>query len=207
MTTVFLHGLGQAPESWDAVLNALGLSDCRCPSLPGLVSGQKPTYQNLYAAFSAYCDEIPGKLRLCGLSLGAVLALHYATEHPGKLTSLVLIGAQYKMPKALLTLQNLIFRFMPQGSFRDIGFGKQDFITLCGSTKGLDFSKALVTISCPTLVLCGENDKANKDAAVEISQGIPGSRLLLIPQAGHQVNMDQPKALAEAIRDFWKDAT
>ena len=54
MTTVFLHGLGQTPESWDAVLNALGLSDCRYPSLPGLVYGQKPTYQKLYAAFSAY---------------------------------------------------------------------------------------------------------------------------------------------------------
>lgn len=207
MTTVFLHGLGQTPESWDAVLAALSLSDCRCPSLPGLVSGQKPTYQNLYAAFSTYCDCLPGKIRLCGLSLGAVLALHYAAEHPDKLASLVLIGAQYKMPKALLTLQNLIFRFMPQRSFRDIGFGKQDFITLCGSTKRLDFSKGLVTISCPTLVLCGENDKANKDAAVEISQGIPGSRLLLIPQAGHQVNMDQPEALAQAIKDFWKDAT
>lgn len=205
MTTVFLHGLGQTPESWEAVLTALELSDCRCPSLPELVSGQKPTYQNLYAAFSAYCDEIPGKIRLCGLSLGGVLALHYATEHPDKLESLVLIGAQYKMPKALLTLQNLIFRFMPQRSFQGIGFGKQDFITLCGSTKGLDFSKELANIHCPTLVLCGENDKANKDAAGEIAQGIPGSKLLLIPQAGHQVNIDQPKALAEAIKDFWKD--
>ena len=202
MITVFLHGLGQTPESWEPVLQALPEGDYRCPSLPELAAGHKVTYQNLYAAFCAFCDTLPAKFQLCGLSLGGVLALHYASEHPDRLESLILIGAQYRMPKGLLTLQNLIFRFMPQKSFQGIGFGKQDFISLCGSTKRLDFTQDLKSISCPTLVLCGEDDKANKEAAKEISQGIPGSRLLMIAHAGHQVNKDKPEELGKVIQDF-----
>ena len=202
MITVFLHGLGQTSESWEPVLQTLPKGDYHCPSLPELVAGQKVTYQNLYAAFCRYCDALPDKFHLCGLSLGGVLALHYATEHPDRLKSLILIGAQYKMPKGLLTLQNILFRFMPQRSFAGIGFGKQDFISLCGSTKHLDFTRKLPNISCPTLVLCGENDKANTDAAKEIAQGIVGSSLLFIPQSGHQVNKDAPEPLGKTILDF-----
>ena len=203
MTTVFLHGLGQTAQSWEPVLRGMPQEgDYPCPNLTELVAGQDVTYQNLYAGFCAYCDTLPEKFHLCGLSLGGVLALQYAAEHPQRLHSLVLIGAQYKMPRLLLTLQNLIFRFLPQRSFSEIGFGKQDFISLCGSTKRLDFTKALPEICCPTLVLCGENDKANKEAAEEISRGIPGSKLLFVPNSGHQVNRDQPEALCKIILEF-----
>ncbi len=37
----------------------------------------------------------------------------------------------YKMPKKLLKFQNLIFRFMPQSGFEQMGFGKKDFLKLC----------------------------------------------------------------------------
>lgn len=203
MTTVLLHGLGESPESWAPVLQVLSPEgDYRCPSLLDFLAGQKATYQNLYSAFCAYCDNLPKKFHLCGLSLGGVLALHYATQHPDRLESLVLIAAQYKMPKGLLTLQNLMFRFMPQRSFEGIGFTKQDFISLCGSTKELDFTQSLGRISCPTLVLCGEKDNANKKAASQLAQRIPGSKLVFIPKAGHQVNRDRPEELGNMILAF-----
>lgn len=203
MTTVFLHGLGQTPKSWD---NVIGLppmdEDTRCPDLMGLLNGKEANYQNLYAVFSAYCDALPGKLRLCGLSLGGVLALQYAIERPDRLDSLVLIGAQYRPPKGLLMLQNLIFRFMPEKTFQGIGLGKKDFLSLCRSMMDIDLSRELKSIPCPTLVLCGENDSANKKAALGLSHGIPGSRLMFLPQAGHEVNKDNSEKLAEILRGF-----
>ena len=39
-------------------------------------------------------DEIEEDICLCGLSLGGVLALNYAIEHPGKIKVLVLIARQ-----------------------------------------------------------------------------------------------------------------
>ena len=84
MTTVFIHGLGQGPESWDPVTAALGGADGSLrPDLSRLLAeGGSPSYPALYRAFSGWCRPLPEPLALCGLSLGAVLALHYALDHP-----------------------------------------------------------------------------------------------------------------------------
>ena len=203
MTTIFLHGLGQTAASWANTIAALPQDwDYRCPELPELLAGKQATYQDLYAALEEYCHAIPGELTLCGLSLGAVLALDYGIRHPEKLHSLILIAPQYQMPRALLALQNLLFRFMPEKNFQGLGFGKQDFTLLCTTTGQQNLTAGLPRICCPALILCGESDKANKKAARGLSQAIQGSRLAIIPNAGHQLNTDAPQALAKEIQAF-----
>ena len=204
MTTVFLHGLGQTPESWQPVLSQLPPEgDYRCPSLPELLAGKPVCYQNLYTALEAYCGEIDGKFCLCGLSLGAELALDYAIHHSQRLHGVVLIACQYKMPKLLLAVQNVMFRFMPEENFQGLGFGKQDFARLCSTTGKQDFSKALDKIRCPSLILCGQADSANKKAALGLSRKLPGSNLALVSGSGHEVNKDAPEKLSQLLQDFW----
>lgn len=206
MTIVFLHGLGQTPEDWQPVLSQLPPEgDYRCPSLPELLAEKTVCYQEAYSALEDYCNGIAGKFCLCGLSLGAELALDYAIHHGERLHSVVLIAAQYKMPRLLLALQNILFRFMPEENFQGLGFRKQDFTRLCATTGQQDFSKGLAGITCPALILCGEKDSANKKAALGLSRRIPKSKLIIIPQSGHEVNKDAPEKLAEILRNFWKD--
>lgn len=205
MTVVFLHGLGQTPENWQPVLSQLPPEeDYRCPSLAELLEGKPVCYQNLYAALEAYCSGIPGEFCLCGLSLGAVLALDYSIHHGERLHSVVLIAVQYKMPKALLAVQNWMFHLLPEKNFQGLGFGKKEFTRLCITTGQQNFTKELAEIRCPALILCGQQDKANKKAALGLSRRIPGSRLMLLSKAGHEVNQDNPDALAQALLDFWK---
>lgn len=203
MTTVFLHGLGQTGASWNETIALLPNENvCLCPNLSELLVGKQATFQNLYAGFESYCDRISGTFCLCGLSLGGVLALQYAANHPQRLNSLILMGAQYRSPKLLLAIQNLIFRFMKESSFQELGFGKDDFIRLCATTGQVNLTAALPGIPCPTLVLCGENDSPNKKAARGLSRGIPGSKLVFIPQAGHELNKDCPEKLADILQKF-----
>ena len=91
-------------------------------------------------------------LNLCGLSLGAVLALNYAIDFPQRVKSLILIAPQYDMPKFLLKVQNVLFKFMPESQFKDIGLTKKDFITLTNSMADMDFTSGLENVSCPVLV-------------------------------------------------------
>lgn len=56
----------------------------------------------------------------------AVLALNYAIDHPDKVKALVLIAAQYKMPRKLLKVQNMLFHLMPNSAFDKMGFKKAD---------------------------------------------------------------------------------
>lgn len=201
MKYIYLHGLGQTSDSWNRVLGYRNTStDSICPDLAKLVHGREANYPDLYAAFSALCDTIEDDLTLCGLSLGGVLALNYTIDHPEKVKSLILIATPYKMPKQLLQLQNILFRFMPKSAFSQTGFQKADFIRLCRSMAELDFSRSLRKVTCPVLVLCGEHDRANQKAARMLAGLLKNAAFQQIPNAGHEVNTDAPERLAEILK-------
>ena len=207
---VFLHGLGQSPESWDSVISSLMLpagSETHCPDFWTMLRENDVTYANLYQAITEYCSNISGTIHLCGLSLGAILAIEYALEHPEKVKSIVLIGTQYKMPKAMLKIQNLIFRLMPEKSFAKMNMQKPAILMLTKSMMDLDFSAKLKDISCASLILCGEKDNANKKASMYISKTISNAEFHIVSNAGHEVNMDKPSQLAELLERFWSRVT
>ena len=139
MDLVLLHGLGQTPASWDGVLAAMdpGARAC-CPDLPALLRGREAVYPVLYQALSTQLETLPGPLDLGGLSLGAVLALHYALDHPDRVRALALAAPQIAMPRRLLAVQDLVFRLLPQGAFGGTGFSKADFRRLTASMAELD---------------------------------------------------------------------
>lgn len=204
MKQIYLHGLGQNPDSWSKVIEQLeAVEHSMCPDLSKLVQGQDTTYQNLYAAFSAMCDAIEEDICLCGLSLGGVLALNYAIEHPEKIKVLVLIATQYKMPKKLLKVQNAIFRFVPKSMFQQMGFGKSDFLKLCNTMMELDFSDSIYKVSCPTLVIYGEKDRANQNASIELANMLIDAELQVFSGAGHEINIEAPDKLMETLRVFF----
>lgn len=204
MKRLFIQGLGQAPSIWEESISRLGDGRaCICPDLTELLQGRTADYQSLYEGFSGFCEGLDSPMDLCGLSLGGVLAVNYAADHPGKVRSLVLIGAQYRMPKNLLRFQNAVFRLLPGGMFRQTGLGKEDMIRLCGSMMDLDFSAHLGKITCPALVLCGERDRVNREASRELAGLLKNAELQIIPGAGHEVNAEAPGTLAEALRAFY----
>lgn len=160
-------------------------------------------YENLYASFADFCSKFHEPVDLCGLSLGSVLALNYAIDFPNKVNSLVLIAPQYKMPKKMLTFQNIIFRFMPDSMFGQMGFKKTDFISLCKSMIKLDFSDLLYKVTCPVMIVYGEKDSANKKSSVNLSEILKNAELKEVKGAGHEVNTDAPEKLAELLCSFY----
>lgn len=205
MEVIFLHGLGQGPSSWDPTVAALtGKLEAACPPLFSLVKeGTTLNYPALYRGITDYCDGRGRGLHLCGLSLGAVLALQYAQEHPAAVKSLVLIGGRVRTPRALLKVQNVLFHLMGEKSFREMGLSKADALALMSSMGELDLLPGLGRVQCPTLVLCGEKDGANRRDAQTMAAGIPGAGLAVVPGAGHEVNRDAPDALAEVLEQFY----
>ena len=204
MNLLLLHGLGQGPGSWDGVLDALGPDPgAACPDLFGLCGGA-PDYPALCAAFEDYAGTLPEPVLLCGLSLGAVLALDYAIRRPERVAGLVLVAPQYKMPRTLLRLQNAVFRIMPERAFAQTGLGKRDILRLTASMMDLDFRNGLARVDCPALILVGERDSANRKAARELAGLLPRATVREVPGAGHEVNVDAPRELAEALRGFWE---
>ena len=217
MQYIFVHGLGQDSLSWrkTAALMA-GQINAQLPDLSECLNGinsgstnsgnnKEMTYENLYHAFSEYCNATPEPINLCGLSLGGVLALNYTIDYPEKVHSLILIGTQYKIPKTLLKIQNIVFQLMPEFAFKNMGFKKKDVIKLTKSMVDLDFSENLTNIACPVLIMCGDKDKANKNAARHLSENIPGAEFQLVDKANHEVNISNPQLLASKIKNFYNE--
>ena len=207
MEVIFLHGLGQGPSAWGGVVSALPESiRGDCPDLFALTRGDALDYPALYGAVSDYCRQKRGPHHLCGLSLGAVLALHYALDRPEAVGSLVLMAGRARMPRALLTVQSALFRLMGEQNFREMGLSKAEAIALTGSMARLDFRQRLGRIRCPALVLCGERDGANRREAEALAAAIPEAGLVFLPGAGHQVNRQAPEALAQVLGQFYGTA-
>ncbi len=204
MKQIYVHGLGQTPNSWEKTITQLAaVENSICPDLADMIRGTEATYRNLYEAFSDVCNKCEGPVNLCGLSLGGVLALNYAIDYPEKVNSLVLIATPYKMPKRLLRFQNMIFRFMPNSMFGPMGFGKADFLQLCKTMTELDFSESLKKISCPALIICGERDHANRSSSVKMADMMNHAELHIIRGVGHEINIEAPKKLAEVLQSFY----
>lgn len=82
MKTILIHGLGQTAGAWNKTTELLPQEDVLCPELSAFIGGG--SYGELYSGFSRYLDELGQPLFLCGLSLGAVLALNYAADVPAR---------------------------------------------------------------------------------------------------------------------------
>jgi pimeloyl-ACP methyl ester carboxylesterase len=66
-----------------------------------------------------------------------------------------------------------------------------------------DESALLARIAVPTLVLCGDQDGVLPLPESEtLAREIPGARLVVISNAGHASNQEQPTAFNDAVRTF-----
>ena len=66
-----------------------------------------------------------------------------------------------------------------------------------------DATDLLAGITCPTLVVVGEQDALTPPAvARDYAANIPNAQFVIIPQAGHLSNVEQPEAFLQAVSGF-----
>ncbi len=70
-----------------------------------------------------------------------------------------------------------------------------------------DSTPLLPRIPCPTLIVAGDEDQiTTPDEVRRLHARVPGSRLALIPRAGHLSNLEQPEAFNDALTRFLQSA-
>jgi 3-oxoadipate enol-lactonase len=72
----------------------------------------------------------------------------------------------------------------------------------CGrAIMGLNTTARLKSIKLPVLAITGEQDLAAPGTRY-IGENVPGAKLVVIPQAAHIANLEQPEAFNRALREF-----
>ena len=82
---------------------------------------------------------------------------------------------------------------------------KHEFINLSKSMMNLNFEKDLEKITCRTFIVCGDKDKTNKPASLQLKERITNSNIEIIENAGHEVNIDNPQKLGIILNKFFKE--
>jgi pimeloyl-ACP methyl ester carboxylesterase len=203
--------------AWD--MRGHGQSDY--PADPGAYSEAATV-----ADMAAILDEVGVEAAVIGgLSLGGYMSLAFHLALPERTRALLIIdtGPGYKNDEAregwnrnaLATAE----RYEREG-LGDLARGSVEMRTsrhrdatgLALAARGMLTQKTarvisgLPTIAVPALVVVGARDTPFLAASDYMAARIPGAKKVVIPDAGHAANIDQPDAFNAAIGGFLADA-
>lgn len=83
------------------------------------------------------------------------------------------------------------------------GFHPHGARTMARAMAAADLRDVLTRIKVPTLLIYGEDDVGSPlTVAEELHSRIPGSTLVVLPQVGHQLNMEAADRFNAALHDF-----
>jgi 3-oxoadipate enol-lactonase/4-carboxymuconolactone decarboxylase len=84
----------------------------------------------------------------------------------------------------------------------------EGYAACCGVIERMDLRDALPRITAPTLVIGGRDDNATPpEHLLRIAEGIPGARLVLLPDAAHLGPVEQPEAVVRLLLEHLGVAT
>lgn len=200
---LFLHGLGETPQAWNGVINEFESIDALTPTVFDQPSG---TPWSLHERTDELAASLNDPVDVVGLSLGAVMGLDLAIRHPRMVRSLFLSAPQARPPKALMCIQSVLMRVLPERLVCPPQISKQQLLEILRQISAIDFEPELGNIAVPTTIACGSKDRANLPAARTISQQIPHARLIVVPDAGHQWHQSMPTQFAHELKVHWNSS-
>ncbi len=171
---------------------------------------------------AALLDEVgAAKAIVGGLSLGGYMSLAFYRVHPERVRALLIIdtGPGFKKDDARDVWNKRAHytgdRFdreglevLKTGSRERSSVTHRDASGLARAARGMltqrdaGVIETLPNIKVPSLVVVGADDTPFLAASDYMAAKIPGARKVVVPAAGHAVNIDQPQAFIEAVLPF-----
>jgi pimeloyl-ACP methyl ester carboxylesterase len=221
------HGFGATAGMWDPNIEALSVDrPVIVWDMRGHGSSDAPDDMNLYseqigvADMAAILDAVGAdRAVLGGMSLGGYLSLAFHLVHPQRVAALVLVdtGPGYRNDEARDNWNGWVERRaqeLERGQTRADSSPElaqavhQHPEGLPRAARGVMAQKdarvitSLDSIAVPTLVIVGADDTDFLAGADYMNRHIANSRKVVIDNAGHAANMDQPEGFNAAVREL-----
>jgi pimeloyl-ACP methyl ester carboxylesterase len=174
------------------------------------------------ADMAALLDEVGASSAIIGgLSLGGYMSLAFYRAHPERVRALLIIdtGPGFKKDDAREAWNKRAHdtgdRFEREGLAVLKSFSRErsevshrDASGLARAARGMltqrdaGVIELLPNIKVPSLIVVGANDAPFLAASDYMAAKIPAAQKVVIPAAGHAVNIDQPQAFIDAVLPF-----
>lgn len=213
---VLLHGGLSSTESWDyLVLPALKRRHVF--AYDRTAHGRTKIREGFYHfdfqvdEAIAYLEDVVKKpAHLIGWSDGAIIALLVAIKRPDLVKSLVSIGGNYHYDCGLRlefiqdTSEEEYAKFearsgQPRAILDQI---KKKAFDVWASEPTMTTAQ-LATISCPVLVLAGDDEPFSLAHTVSLFESLQDGRLAVIPGSSHSFVKEKPELLQAMVKDFY----
>jgi proline iminopeptidase len=81
-------------------------------------------------------------------------------------------------------------------------WGSHGEYVIDGNLTSVEYTERLATIKVPTLIFAGDHDECDPSLSRAMQEKIAGSKMVVIPKAGHLTFIDQPALVVKTIDDF-----
>jgi pimeloyl-ACP methyl ester carboxylesterase len=229
---VLIHGAGGNHLYWPSEIRRLLGYRVYALDLPGHGKSGGRGLQSITAYAHRVLDWLEAiglnKPVFVGHSMGSAIALSLAIECPQYVRGLGLIGSGARLRvapellesasspttfhSAVAAIVNLSFSSKSPPRLAELSARRmfeirpsvlhRDFL----ACDAFDETQRIGEIQQPVLILCGEEDKMTPlRSAHFLASSLPKARLEIIPDAGHMVMLEQPKAVADSLLRFLGD--
>lgn len=224
---VLIHGAGGNHLHWGGAVRTLPAARVYALDLPGhgrSTGGGRTTVAQYASAVIEFLDVLGiDQAVLAGHSMGGAIAQTAALEFPDRVQGLVLVGTGSRLRVLPSILEGtladyaatveLICRYAYSDSAPAdlVRAGQEQMLRVPAQVVHDDFAACnafevtdrLGDIRCPTLVLCGTEDRLTPPKySTFLAEHIPGAQLVLIEGAGHMVMIEKERQVAEAIASW-----
>jgi pimeloyl-ACP methyl ester carboxylesterase len=227
---ILLHGAGGTHLYWPAEVRRMNVGKVYALDLPGHGHSDRSGCKQDIAGYALavmewmYALHLPAAI-IVGHSMGGAIALNLALDFPEHVSGLGLVATAARLAvnpcliadtahiltyhKAVDAILNWSFsKFAPerlvQLSRKRMEEGRPSVLhSDLYSCDQFDVRDRVELIACPSLVISGSEDRmVPLRHAQYLASAIPNASLQIIPNAGHMVMLEEPKAVAQALGDF-----
>jgi pimeloyl-ACP methyl ester carboxylesterase len=231
---VLLHGAGFT-RMWIPLYEMLSeVCDFITPEQPGFGETPLPkwfrNFDDLTILYDQLFDQLGlDRIHLIGFSMGGWAAAEFASFYPRRLKSLSLITPvglrlidnpgvdifQLTPPELMDRLfkdKAVMTEFLPDPEDFDEGIHLYSEFSAAARLMwapryNLALERRLQRLSCPTLVIGGEEDRLiPNEMSDRYAEVLPNSRLVRIPGTGHEPCLERPRELADQLLSFIQGA-
>jgi pimeloyl-ACP methyl ester carboxylesterase len=223
------HGFGASRAMWASNADALAAGrEVLTWDLPGHGASGAPaglSHEQCLADMLELLDTLgAARAVLGGMSLGGFLSLLLCARHPERVAGLVLVdtGPGFRDDAARAEWNAWVaelaedleargldaLRSGPESAAAEHAAGAAGLAAAARAIltqRDGEVFASLGRVAVPTLIVVGAEDERFLAAAEAMASRIPDARKLVIEDAGHAANMDQPEAFNRAVCEFLED--
>lgn len=215
--TLLLHGGLSSTESWDwSILPALKGRKVFAydRSAHGRTASREGYYHFEFQTTEAiaFIDEvIQEPVHLVGWSDGGIISLMIALKRPDLVRSIISIGTNFHWDVDLPFEEEPVIELTEEDRKRwqekspEPAHMQEVIIRKAYQVWKIEpnmTSEELKEITCPVLVLCGDDEPFSNHHSVDLFESLANAQMAIIPGASHGVVKEQPEIVQSIIKRF-----